>query len=154
MTRLRKLEPIIINKVVVNIQTMQFGKVICIAFSDGSVEYRDRSTMDEIYNETNLERIMTLNQIGFTFAEDLPCKVPPCILAAAAALTSATRPASCLLAHELLHRANMRRREDQMEWHALSPRRHRGLHQRWFVRALATRSLQLADHGQLNTPRS
>lgn len=52
---------------------MQFGKIVCMAFSDGTIEYRDRFTMQETYNETNLDRVMTLNQVGFTFAEELPC---------------------------------------------------------------------------------
>jgi mediator of RNA polymerase II transcription subunit 16, fungi type len=79
-TRLKKLESIIFNKVIVGIHTSQFGKVLCIAFSDGSVEYRDRFTMNEVYHELSLDRVMTLNQVGFTFAEETPCKhfpLPP-----------------------------------------------------------------------------
>ncbi|KAL2756219.1 hypothetical protein ACRALDRAFT_1042669 [Sodiomyces alcalophilus JCM 7366] len=71
---LKKLDPIIINnKVLIGMQTIQFGKVICLAFSDGSIEYRDRFTMQETYNENNLDRVMTLHQVGFTFAEESPC---------------------------------------------------------------------------------
>lgn len=54
-------------------QTIHFGRVICLAFSDGSIEYRDRFTLQETYNETNLDRVMTLHQAGFTFAEESPC---------------------------------------------------------------------------------
>jgi len=74
MTRLRRLEPLIYNKIVIGLHTFQFGKVICIAFSDGTVEYRDRPSMNEIYNEPNLDKVMTLNQVGFTIAEDIPCR--------------------------------------------------------------------------------
>ncbi|KAM0322887.1 hypothetical protein ACHAQA_009229 [Verticillium albo-atrum] len=70
--RLKRLDPVTIGKVVIGMQTIHFGKVVCIAFSDGSIEYRDRFTMQETYNELSLERVMTLNQIGFTFAEGSP----------------------------------------------------------------------------------
>jgi mediator of RNA polymerase II transcription subunit 16, fungi type len=81
MTRLRKLDSIVVNKVIVGLHIVQFGKVVCVAFSDGTVEYRERSTMNEIYNEANPEKIMNLSQVGFTFTEDSPCKSPHRLLA-------------------------------------------------------------------------
>ena len=72
--RLRKLEPIIIPKIILSIHVMQLGKVVCFAFSDGTVQYRDRHTMAEIYNEPSLERVMTPGQVGFQFMEQKPCK--------------------------------------------------------------------------------
>jgi len=63
-----------INKVIISLHLIQFGKVICIAFSDGTVQYRDRFTMNEIYNEINVSRIMMPNQVGFEFTESSPCK--------------------------------------------------------------------------------
>ena len=77
MTRLRRLDSIIVNKVIIGLQVIQFGKVISIAFSDGSVEYRDRSTMQEVYMEPSLERIMTLHQVGYAYADDTPCEIDP-----------------------------------------------------------------------------
>lgn len=73
-TRLRKLEPIIIPKIIISIHVMQLGKVVCFAFSDGTVQYRDRYTMNEIYNEPSIERVMTPCQVGFQFLEERPCK--------------------------------------------------------------------------------
>ncbi|KAL0936566.1 mediator of rna polymerase ii transcription subunit 16 [Colletotrichum truncatum] len=72
-SRLKKYDPVVINKIIIGVQTLQYGRVICLAFSDGSVEYRDRFTMQEIYNDINLDRVMTLNQVGFTFQDDSPC---------------------------------------------------------------------------------
>ena len=74
VTRLQKGEPIVFNKIVVGIQHVQFGKVVGIFFADGSVEYRDRITMEEIYNEENLDRVSNLQQVGFSFANPSPCK--------------------------------------------------------------------------------
>lgn len=76
MTRLRKLEPIILPKVVVNLTTAQFGRVLCFAFSDGTVQYRNRLTMEEIYNEPDTESIMHPLQVGFRYTNDTPCEQP------------------------------------------------------------------------------
>jgi len=74
MTRLRKLDSIIVPKIVISIHTMHLGKVVCFAFSDGTVQYRDRVTMSEVYNERSLDSIMTLHQVGFQFMNDTPCE--------------------------------------------------------------------------------
>ena len=53
-------------------EPINLGKVIFFAFSDGSVEYRDRTTMVEMFNDNDLERVWHLSQIGFSYAEDEP----------------------------------------------------------------------------------
>jgi mediator of RNA polymerase II transcription subunit 16 len=80
MTRLRKLDPIILPKVVVTVTTTQFGRVLCFAFSDGTVQYRDRFTMNEMYNEHNTNTIMHPLQVGFQFTNDTPCERSSSIL--------------------------------------------------------------------------
>ena len=74
MTRLRKLEPIILPKVVVTVTTAQFGRVLCFAFSDGTIQYRDRFTMNELYSEPDTDSIMHPLQVGFHFVNDTPCE--------------------------------------------------------------------------------
>ncbi|KAJ4417102.1 Mediator of RNA polymerase II transcription subunit 16 [Gnomoniopsis sp. IMI 355080] len=69
---LRKRTPIIINKIIVSIDTVTHGKIICLGFSDGTVQYRDRMTMAEIYHEEHQSHIMTLQQAGFHFPEEKP----------------------------------------------------------------------------------
>ncbi|KAK7449381.1 RNA polymerase II Mediator complex subunit Sin4 [Colletotrichum acutatum] len=71
--RLKKCDPVVINKAVIGLHTIQYGNVVCLAFSDGSVEYRDRYTLQEVYNEMNLDRVMTLGQVGFALQDDSPC---------------------------------------------------------------------------------
>lgn len=73
MTRLRKRESIVINKVVVSIETTQLGRVICIGFSDGTIQFRDRSTMAELANEDHHNHIMVPQQAGFHFDDEKPC---------------------------------------------------------------------------------
>ncbi|KAL2067489.1 hypothetical protein VTL71DRAFT_1914 [Oculimacula yallundae] len=70
---LKKLESTTTNKVVLAIDSMNNGKVIVFAYSDSSVEYRDRMTMLETFNDGNLGRVWHLSQIGFTYPEDEPC---------------------------------------------------------------------------------
>ncbi|KAI3396673.1 hypothetical protein diail_11781 [Diaporthe ilicicola] len=73
MTRLRKRESIVINKIVVSVETTQLGRIICIGFSDGTIQFRDRSTMAEMADEDNHSRIMVPQQAGFQFDEEKPC---------------------------------------------------------------------------------
>lgn len=75
MTRLRKLDPIVISKVVVSVNRMQSDRLLCFAFSDGTVQYRDRFHMNEVYNEPNTNSIMSPLQVGFQYTNDTPCKL-------------------------------------------------------------------------------
>lgn len=62
-------------KIVVTVQTMHFSRVVCFAFSDGSVQYRDRFTMNEIYHEQNTDVIASPLHVGFRFVNDSPCEL-------------------------------------------------------------------------------
>ncbi|KAL2255836.1 hypothetical protein VTK26DRAFT_2634 [Humicola hyalothermophila] len=73
MTRLRKLDSVELPKILLTVQTVQFGRVLCFAFSDGTVQFRDRFTMSEIYNEHNTNSIMSPLQVGFQFLNETPC---------------------------------------------------------------------------------
>ncbi|KKY36090.1 putative mediator of rna polymerase ii transcription subunit 16 [Diaporthe ampelina] len=73
MTRLRKRESIVINKIIISIETTQLGRVICIGFSDGTIQLRDRSTMAEMANEDHHNLIMVPQQAGFQFDDEKPC---------------------------------------------------------------------------------
>lgn len=53
---------------------MHHGKIIFIAYSDGSVEYRDRTTMEETLNDGDTNKVLHLSQIGFSYPEDDPCR--------------------------------------------------------------------------------
>ncbi|KAK9439087.1 RNA polymerase II Mediator complex subunit Sin4 [Metarhizium brunneum] len=71
--KLKKLESIVINKVVIGIQDIQYRKVLLLTMSDGSIEYRDRFTFEEIYANEDLTKVMTLRQVGWTFSDSGPC---------------------------------------------------------------------------------
>lgn len=73
-TRMRPLESVAIDKCVVGLQSSQFGRVIILSFSDGSVQHRDRFTFNEIYTERAITGISSLCQVGWAFPSDSPCK--------------------------------------------------------------------------------
>ncbi|KAI6785601.1 Mediator of RNA polymerase II transcription subunit-like protein [Emericellopsis cladophorae] len=72
--QLQPLEQIVLDKCVVGVQSAQFGKVIVLAFSDGSSQYRDRFTFAELYAERSLETVQHLRQVGWTFPDDCHCQ--------------------------------------------------------------------------------
>ncbi|KAI0388029.1 RNA polymerase II mediator complex subunit Sin4 [Hypomontagnella monticulosa] len=72
-SRLKKLESVVVNKIVIAVSLVQFGKVLCFAYNDGSVEYRDRFTMAEMYREVNLERIHSVLDAGFVQSGEQLC---------------------------------------------------------------------------------
>lgn len=71
---LKKLESFTVNKIAITMQPMNLGKIIFFAYSDSSVEYRDRTTMTETtFTDGDLDKVHHLSQIGFSYAEDEPC---------------------------------------------------------------------------------
>ncbi|KAI2466218.1 RNA polymerase II mediator complex subunit Sin4 [Annulohypoxylon bovei var. microspora] len=72
-SRLRKLDSIIVHKIVVGVNLTHFGKVLSIGYNDGSMEYRDRFTMAELYREPNLDRINTILDVGFSQSGEPLC---------------------------------------------------------------------------------
>ncbi|KIH87170.1 mediator of RNA polymerase II transcription subunit 16, fungi type [Sporothrix brasiliensis 5110] len=72
-TRLNKLPPVIINKLIISIQNLHHGRVVCFFFSDGTLQYRDRFTFEEVFNEPNPARIASLQHAGFQFSDPTPC---------------------------------------------------------------------------------
>ncbi|KAI1807196.1 mediator complex, subunit Med16 [Daldinia bambusicola] len=72
-SRLKKLDSIVVNKVIIGVNVVNFGKVICFSYNDGSVEYRDRFTMTELYREPSLDRISSVFDAGFSQSGDSSC---------------------------------------------------------------------------------
>ncbi|KAF5021842.1 hypothetical protein F66182_6135 [Fusarium sp. NRRL 66182] len=74
MTQLHKVTPVTFNKVVVAFHITSFGKTLVLAFADGTVEHRDRFTFEELYTNHELDKIMNLRQVGWTFTDEGPCQ--------------------------------------------------------------------------------
>lgn len=67
---MRPLDPIVIDKCIVGLQSAHFGKVVIISFSDGSIQYRDRFSFNELYTERELASVLNLRQVGWVFPDD------------------------------------------------------------------------------------
>lgn len=103
MHYLKKLESFTVNKIIIALETMNIDKVLFLAYADGSVEYRDRLTMAETFNDGDLDRVWHLSQIGFSYPDDDPCTYP---LPIKCGRTNAVKAFKlhCLLATVLLYR--------------------------------------------------
>lgn len=103
--RLRKLDPIVMNKVVIGFHAIHFGKVLVLAFADGTIEYRDRFSFEELYNTEDTNKVMNLRQVGWRFEDEGPCRSNLSVVGYRE-LTFFLRSASCFFSHELFHDSN------------------------------------------------
>lgn len=62
------------NKIVLGLNVLSFGKVLSLYYNDGTVEYRDRFTMHELYREANLDRMYSILEAGFHQGGELSCE--------------------------------------------------------------------------------
>ena len=113
-----------VSKVVVSIHVMQFGKVLCFAFSDGTVQYRDRFTMNEIYHEQDMNRIMNPLQVGFQYEPETPCEFQFSCSMPPPPTNVMSRSRGGLFADELLVCPNQRGLDSEMEQDAVPSRKH------------------------------
>jgi hypothetical protein len=114
---LKRLESVTVGKILISVDFMNHGKVVFFAYSDGSVEYRDRHTMEEVLNDGNLEKVWHLSQIGFSYPEDDPCMFAPHL---DDNLLMPIRSASCIIAELLLRCSHQERWQSEVETTRLS----------------------------------
>ena len=65
----KRLPDTFIPKIFLSVQQMRLSTLLAIAFSDGSVEFRDRITMELIARDNIRKQISGLGQIGFEFPQ-------------------------------------------------------------------------------------
>ena len=56
-------------------QQLNVGTILAFLFSDGSVEFRDRTTLDILGTDQNNDQIASLPQIGFGFVDSRLCEL-------------------------------------------------------------------------------
>ncbi|KAK7969623.1 mediator of RNA polymerase II transcription subunit 16 [Apiospora saccharicola] len=71
--RMKRLVPIVVNKIVTGIHMVRMGTIITFTYQDGSTEYRDRGTLAETWNSFNLDRITSVHEAGFTQSGEPTC---------------------------------------------------------------------------------
>ncbi|MCJ1251659.1 mediator complex subunit [Trapelia coarctata] len=72
-TALRRLEDVRLDRIVVQIQLLSDNITLSIAYSDGSVEFRDRTTLQNLPLDDMPNKATSLPQIGFRFGIVEPC---------------------------------------------------------------------------------
>lgn len=75
-TRLQPSEPCSISKALINMHSTSHHRVLVLSYADGSAEYRDRRTMEELYAQPTPERLSALQQAGFKFEKQIECALP------------------------------------------------------------------------------
>ena len=69
-TVVRRLTDTFIPKTFMSVQQVRLSTLLEIAFSDGSIELRDRITMDIVLQDNIVEKVSGLCQVGFDFPRD------------------------------------------------------------------------------------
>ena len=71
---MKRLPDKFIPKVFLYVQQMRMSTILAIAFSDGSIEVRDRITMELVEQDNVKEKVSSMGQVGFEFPVDGPRK--------------------------------------------------------------------------------
>lgn len=72
-------------------QPMNLGNIIFFAYSDGTVEYRQRTDFLQPFLNDDLDKVWHLAQIGFSYTEDEPCKIHKTLFVCTADIFKACR---------------------------------------------------------------
>ncbi len=70
---LKRLEDIVVDKIVLSVQLIGAGASVAIFYSDSSIEFRDRVSFSIISTEVDSNKVTSLAQSGFTFPADESC---------------------------------------------------------------------------------
>jgi len=72
-TALTRLDDVVLPKVVLSTMVTNFETCLVIAFSDGTIEFRDRETLDMILPDGSDSHVSGLPQAGFTYLSSNRC---------------------------------------------------------------------------------
>lgn len=93
------------SKIITWVDTIHLERVIVFGYSDGSVEYADRHSLENISSKGGLDKFYHLAQIGFSFNESEPSEfslshVELSELTSELALTGAISPAGLAVTYK------------------------------------------------------
>lgn len=63
-----------VNRVLLSVQQICLSTVLVFTYSDGAIEFRDRTTMEVLPRDERIDQVSSLGQVGFDFPETGPCK--------------------------------------------------------------------------------
>lgn len=73
--QLRRLDDIVLDKIIVSIQLVHSGSTLAFSYSDGSIEFRQRTDLTVIGSDDDPNRVVNLPRTGFAFPLEEPCRV-------------------------------------------------------------------------------
>lgn len=71
---LRRRDDLIINRLIVSIHELSLSTVLGLQYSDGVVEFRDRTSLEVLARDDYLNQVSSLSQVGFEFPDVGLCK--------------------------------------------------------------------------------
>ena len=77
----------IIDKIILGVQSLNVHTVISFAYSDGTIDFRDRASWTTMKRSDETDKVGGLTQVGFAFNKHVPC------------LHTVTSPNACLAIH-------------------------------------------------------
>lgn len=66
---LRRRDDLIITRLIVSIHELSFSAVLGLQYSDGVVEFRDRTNLEVLARDDYLNQVSSLSQVGFEFPD-------------------------------------------------------------------------------------
>ena len=89
---LKRLGDILINRLLLSVQEVSLSTVLVMKYSDGTIEFRDRSSMIVLSRDDITKQVSSLFQVGFDFLAASPSKLlESYCLSSARSLTFARR---------------------------------------------------------------
>lgn len=67
VTALVRLQDIRVENVAIDVQQINLNTTVAVVYSDGSVDLRDRVTMQHLTPDEGNDKVTSLAQVGFSF---------------------------------------------------------------------------------------
>ena len=69
---IKRLPDTFIPKVFLFVQQLRLSTILAVAFHDGSLEFRNRISMEILEHNNVREQVSGLSQVGFGYVQDTP----------------------------------------------------------------------------------
>ena len=68
-----RLDVEVVNKVIVGVQQVNSHSAVSLAYSDGSIEFRDRNSWAVFKPDDRVDKVASMTHVGFAFPKAEPC---------------------------------------------------------------------------------
>lgn len=71
---MKRLDETMVDKIILSVHLINQGASIAVLYSDGSVEFRDRTNFAVISPDGDLDTVTSMSQSGFSFPFEESCQ--------------------------------------------------------------------------------